>query len=84
MIRCVFVFPWYEWGMGFKKNMKGQPPPVQAPKVETVSAGESEHAAKRSLLEEQRRRRGRVLILLASEVERQYGGAASGKRETLG
>ena len=47
MIRCVFVFPWYEWGMGFKKNMKGEAPPVQAPKVETVSAGESEHAAKR-------------------------------------
>ena len=42
--------------MGFKKNMKGEAPPVQAPKVETVSAGESEHAAKRSLLEEQRRR----------------------------
>ena len=83
MIRCVFVFPWYEWGMGFKKNMKGEAPPVQAPKVETVSAGESEHAAKRSLLE-QRRRRGRASTLLASEVERQHGGAASGKRETLG
>lgn len=70
--------------MGFKKSVKSEAPPVQAPKVETVSAGESEHAAKRSLLEAQRRRRGRAATLLASEVERQNGGAVNGKRETLG
>ena len=70
--------------MGFKKNMKGEAPPVQAPKVETVSAGESEHSAKRSLLEEERRRRGRASTLLASEAERLNGGNGGGKRPTLG
>ncbi len=72
--------------MGFKQKMKSEAPPVQAPKVETVSAGESEHAANRSLLEKERRRRGRASTLLASEVERQKNGGAgaNGKRETLG
>lgn len=69
--------------MGFKPKMRNEAPPVQAPKVETVGAGESEHAARRSLLEKERRRRGRATTLLASEVERQDGGA-NGKRETLG
>lgn len=65
-------------GMGFKKKSI-ESSPMQAPKVETVSAGESEHSAKRSLLKEERRRRGRASTLLASEAERLNGG--NGRRE---